>query len=91
MLIQKCCFFISGGVGYGGGYGNHDPAGYAVNPYQPNYAMNPVSYIFFIHFLWESLVWFLTKREHCLGGYSNLEDNIAEFTIVLFKQFNTFV
>ncbi|CAN6803776.1 unnamed protein product [Brassica oleracea] len=30
-----------GGVGYGGGYGNHDPAGYAVNPYQPNYAMNP--------------------------------------------------
>ncbi|KAF8110472.1 hypothetical protein N665_0083s0036 [Sinapis alba] len=31
-----------GGVGYGGGgYGNHEAAGYAVNPYQPNYAMNP--------------------------------------------------
>ncbi|KAJ0264073.1 Protein FLX-like 1 [Hirschfeldia incana] len=29
-----------GGVGYGG-YGNHEAAGYAVNPYQPNYAMNP--------------------------------------------------
>ncbi|KAJ4893633.1 Protein FLX-like 1 [Raphanus sativus] len=31
-----------GGVGYGGGgYGNHEAGGYAVNPYQPNYAMNP--------------------------------------------------
>ncbi|CAH8293844.1 unnamed protein product [Eruca vesicaria subsp. sativa] len=31
-----------GGVGYvGGGYGNHEAAGYAVNPYQANYAMNP--------------------------------------------------
>ncbi|KAG2305610.1 hypothetical protein Bca52824_025358 [Brassica carinata] len=31
-----------GGVGYGGGgYGSHEAAGYAVNPYQPNYAMNP--------------------------------------------------
>ncbi|CAH2053690.1 unnamed protein product [Thlaspi arvense] len=29
-----------GGVGYGGGYGNHE-AGYPVNPYQPNYGMNP--------------------------------------------------
>ncbi|ESQ48501.1 hypothetical protein EUTSA_v10021120mg [Eutrema salsugineum] len=29
-----------GGVGYGGGYANHE-AGYAVNPYQPNYGMNP--------------------------------------------------
>uniref|UniRef100_A0A1J3CD27 Protein FLX-like 1 n=1 Tax=Noccaea caerulescens TaxID=107243 RepID=A0A1J3CD27_NOCCA len=29
-----------GGVGYGGGYGNHE-AGYPANPYQPNYGMNP--------------------------------------------------
>ncbi|CAE5967306.1 unnamed protein product [Arabidopsis arenosa] len=29
-----------GGVAYGGGYGNPE-AGYPVNPYQPNYAMNP--------------------------------------------------
>ncbi|XP_010502056.1 PREDICTED: protein FLX-like 1 [Camelina sativa] len=29
-----------GGVAYGGGYGNPE-AGYPVNPYQPNYVMNP--------------------------------------------------
>ncbi|AEE75563.1 Protein FLX-like 1 [Arabidopsis thaliana] len=29
-----------GGVAYGGGYGNPE-AGYPVNPYQPNYTMNP--------------------------------------------------
>ncbi|VVA97651.1 unnamed protein product [Arabis nemorensis] len=29
-----------GGVAYGAGYGNHE-AGYPVNPYQPNYVMNP--------------------------------------------------
>lgn len=43
IYINKKTCFESGGVGYGAGYGNHE-AGYPVNPYQPNYVMNPVSF-----------------------------------------------